>query len=102
MGDVFQGLKVQNETIALIRDRLHTGDIADDVDARRVIILEVLLHITLARKEGLIVIRLPARAGIEDGLLIRKKFDGPLHIVHNRFSHISPSTDSSAFPLVLL
>lgn len=86
VGEVFKGFEVEDQTDALIRDRLHIGNIADNIDTGRIEILNVLFEISLAREKGLIKIRLPPSTGIQNRFLIREPLDGPSHIIHDRFS----------------
>ena len=67
--NVFKGFAVQNQSDALIRNRFHIGNVTEDINAGRIKVPHILLNIAFPWKEGLVKIRLPSSAGIEDGFL---------------------------------
>ena len=88
IGEMFKGFEVQHQSNALIGNRLHFCDITDHVNAGRIKVPHILLNIPFPWKEGLVKIRFPSSAGIEDRFLKGKTLSRPFYIVDNRFSQL--------------
>jgi len=62
-------------------------DVADDIDARGIIILGILFNIFHIGEKGLVEIWFPSRPTIQDGFLEFISGDYLLHIITDRISH---------------
>ncbi len=90
VGEMFKGFEVQYQSNAFIADRLHVGNITNDVNTGRIEVRHILFNIALSWKERTVKIRFPSGAGIEDGFLIGKSSDCPSDIIDDRFSQLDP------------
>ena len=86
IGEMFKGLEVQYQSNALIGNWLHVRNITDNVNAGRIEVRHILLNIPFPWKEGLVKIRFPSSAGIEDGFIKRETPNRPFYIVYDCFS----------------
>jgi hypothetical protein len=84
--EVFKGFEVQYQSNALVGNRLHVRNITDNVNAGRIEIRYILLNVPFSWKEGLVKIRFPSCAGIEDGFIKGETPNRPFYIVYDRFS----------------
>jgi hypothetical protein len=86
--NVLKGFKVQYQSDTIVGNKFHIADITENINARGIVFLNILLDIPLPRKERLVIVRFPSGAGIQDWIFEREMFDGIFYIVDNALSHL--------------